>query len=422
MSAFSKPTQESVENDVIDKATAVPEEFKKVMTDFIGDILNTFPEYAPVVRKWWSMPDLSHISNEDERAVALEIADTKRSEYVFKHCLNLYPERFFDILYKNVEMYGEDSTLNTEFLPGISFKVLWNDDISDSTKETIWKYLQLIMMSIVGSIKDKSAFGDTAKLFEAINEDDFKIKLEETMNGMQHLFNDMKTNAKDENAGKASGDSFPSHEDIHGHISGMLGGKLGDLAKEIAEETAGSLNIDMENMTDTNDIFSSLLKNPTKLMGLVKNVGTKLDSRIKSGEINEKELYAEATDIMGKMKDMPGMENIQELLGKMGGLGGMGGMGGMGGNMNPGAMKANMDREMKMVEMQNRMKAKMQKRNEEELKQAERQKNAGPAMTEAEIEKFINEFDGPVEKTPRGAKKPETSGKNKKGGKKKKKA
>ena len=70
MSAFSKPTQESVENDVIDKATAVPEEFKKVMTDFIGDILNTFPEYAPVVRKWWSMPDLSYISNEDERAVA----------------------------------------------------------------------------------------------------------------------------------------------------------------------------------------------------------------------------------------------------------------------------------------------------------------------------------------------------------------
>ena len=53
-------------------------------------------------------------------------------------------------------------------------------------------------------------------------------------------------------------------------------------------------------------------------MGLVKNVGSKLDSKIKSGDIKEGELMEEATDLMKKMKGMPGMDNIQGMLNKMG--------------------------------------------------------------------------------------------------------
>jgi len=49
------------------------------------------------------------------------------------------------------------------------------------------------------------------------------------------------------------------------------------------------------------------------LMGLVKNVGSKLDSKMKSGNLSESELLSEATDIMGKMNSMPGMKNIQDL-------------------------------------------------------------------------------------------------------------
>ena len=35
--------------------------------------------------------------------------------------------------------------INTTFLPNIDFKTLYYDDTSDSTKETLWKYLQLIL-------------------------------------------------------------------------------------------------------------------------------------------------------------------------------------------------------------------------------------------------------------------------------------
>ena len=77
--------------------------------------------------------------------------------------------------------------------------------------------------------------------------------------------------------------NLPNAEELHEHISGMMEGKLGCLAKEIAEETANELNIDAENAESVNDVFKQLFKNPTKLMDLVKNVGSKLDTKIKSG-------------------------------------------------------------------------------------------------------------------------------------------
>ena len=43
------------------------------------------------------------------------------------------------------------------------------------------------------------------------------------------------------------------------------------------------------------------------MMDLVKNVGSKLDNKIKSGDIKESELMQEATELMSKMKDMPGI-------------------------------------------------------------------------------------------------------------------
>ena len=41
-------------------------------------------------------------------------------------------------------------------------------------------------------------------------------------------------------------------------------------------------------------------------MNMVKKVGSKLDSKLKSGEIKESELMEEASQLMEKMKNMPG--------------------------------------------------------------------------------------------------------------------
>ena len=380
----------------------IPEEFKKVIGDFISDISNTFPEYLPIISRWWK-------TKEDTLTEEEMVVDRKQKiDAIFSHCIHVFPERFFDILYQNVEIFKEDSAVNTEFLPGISFKYLWKCDISDKTKETIWKYLQLILLSIIGCVKDQSAFGDTAKLFESINEDEFKDKLQETLEKMQNLFEKGET-AEGEKTDTTSekgteGMNMPSADEIHSHINGMLGGKLGDLAREIAEETAGNLNIDMDNVTDVKGVFQNLFKNPGKLMSLVKNVGDKLDTKIKSGEINQSELMAEASEIMSKMKDMPGMGDIQSMLGKMG-------MGGMGKNVrvDTNAMKMQMDKYSKMEQMKERI-----RRKAEQSKKNAEVPPPQPAKTysEQELKDFLDSVEK-GEKTPKDAK-PKT-GKKKKG-------
>ena len=60
----------------------------------------------------------------------------------------------------------------------MDFKLLMNDEgISDNTKDTIWKYLQLILLSVIKDVSAGESFGDTAKLFEAIDEGELKEKL-----------------------------------------------------------------------------------------------------------------------------------------------------------------------------------------------------------------------------------------------------
>lgn len=285
----------------------IPDEFKKIMKDFYKDILTSFPEYKNKL-------------TENEINFFTETDDNNAS-MLFNYCQKLYPERFFDILYQNVEIF-DNSEINTKFLPNIEFKDIWKEDISEKTREVIWKYLQLVLFSVTSNMDDSDSFGDTAKLFEAINEDELKKKLEETMEQMNGVFSDISGDFQmPESFSDMSGvnmEDIPDPEKMQDHINGLLGGKLGRLAHEIAEETANDLDVNMDDATDVTDVFQKLFKNPGKLMGMVKKVGSKLDSKIKSGEIKESELMQEASELMEKMKNMPGMKNMDKILEKMG--------------------------------------------------------------------------------------------------------
>lgn len=362
----------------------VPDEFKKIIVDMTKDILVSFPEQETTLNQY-----LKTLVFEQDDTNAIEHA----LKYLFIFCKTKYPVNFFDILYQNEDIFKKD---DIEFLPGINFKLLWSENITDKTRETLWKYLQLVLFTVVTNISDGNTFGDTAKLFEAINEDEFKSKIEETILNMQSLFNDDSEKTQDESQnnqrgkdGEVNNDSdddsddesdkhktkpttsnaskkeseginledLPNPSDIHEHVTSMMNGKLGKLAREIAEETASDLNLDSENSGSINDVFKRLIQNPTKLMGLVKSVGSKLDTKIKEGDMKESELLQEASEMMKKMKDMPGMGNIQSMLSKMGMNPGMAsGMGGKGGGkMNVSAMQANIERNLKNAKNKERL-------------------------------------------------------------------
>jgi hypothetical protein len=338
----------------------IMKDFKKIITDLLRDLLTTFPEIKDTLNS-----DLLNILNAENVEQSLQT--------IFDYCKTVYPSRFFEILYQNDAIFKDDK-FQTEFLPGIDFKILWQDEnLSDKTRETIWKYLQLILFTVVSDISDGKSFGDTSKMFESINQDEFKSKLEETMEEMQKIFNKKpskkagqpsgagvdgsvasESEEEEEDGPNAAGfnlNDLPNPKDIQDHVNTMMEGKLGKLAREIAEETAADMNMDTENVGSVNDVFTNLLKNPTKLMGLVKNVGSKLDEKLKSGDINETELLKEASEIMQQMKNIPGM---QGMMNKMG-------MGG--GKMNMSGMQAQMDKNIKNSKYKDRLRAKLAEKN-----------------------------------------------------------
>jgi len=385
-----------------------PEEFYKIINDFISDILITFPEYSGLISKWWNRPSEN-----------VEESKKKETLFVFRHCVKIFPERFFDVLYKNVEIFTEDSEINTEFLPGIVFKQLWTFDISEKTRDTIWKYLQLILFSVIGSVHSSSELGDTAKLFEAINEDELKSKLQETLESMQNLFEGKESplNGVDASGNGINLENMPNAQEIHEHINSMMGGKLGKLAMELAEETAKDLNLDMENTGDAKDVFQKLFKNPGKMMNMVKNIGSKIDEKIKSGEIKESELMEEGMELLNKMKGMPGMGDMQKIFSQMG-IPGLG----KGGKINMGAMEAQLNRNMKQAKMKERMRARVDAKAKANV-QASTLVNTiteeKPKVSEEELIKIFSTGEV-VEKTPRGAKPPEQPKSNNKKKKSKK--
>lgn len=368
-----------------------PDEFYKIINDFTSDILITFPEYTGIISKWWKSDNVEENKQKD-------------TLFVFRHCVKIFPERFFDILYKNPEMFSESSEINTEFLPAIVFKQLWSFDISENTRETIWKYLQLVLFSVIGSVHSSSDLGDTAKLFEAIDEEELKKKLQETLEGMQNLFESNESNESNEpNNNENPLPNMPNAEQIHEHIQSMMGGKLGKLAMELAEETAEDLNLDMENTGDAKDVFQKLFKNPAKMMNMVKNIGSKIDEKIKSGELKESELMEEGMDLLNKMKDMPGMGDMQKIFEKMG-IPGLG----KGAKINMSAMEAQLNKNMKNAKMKERIRAKAEANAKAKASASTNTPINVPTKPTVSDEELLKIFSTgeKVEKTPRGAKPP----------------
>jgi hypothetical protein len=421
-SASSKDANKPVKID------DVSTEFQTIILDFLRDIDCSFPEYREVIEKYLGY---SHEMKPMPDELYIEL---------YSHCREVYPVKFFDILYKNESLFAApaaptvpapDAELEPaplEFLPGVDFREIWvTEDITSNTKDIIWKYLQLILFSIVNNLSDMGSFGDTAKLFEAIDDNELKTKLEEVIGEMGSMFGNnadgsasgsgTSAEGMDESFKKAtefmneafSGASgangtappMPDASSIHEHLSSILNGKIGMLAKEIAEETAADLNLNMENETSMKGVFQQLLKNPSKLSGIIKTVGSKLDSKLKSGELKESEIMQEASELMSKMKNMPGMNNLASMLSKMGMNvpGGMGGGGG-GGKVNFGAMQSQLNKNLKQAQMRERLLKKVQDKQAAAAAAAAASAAAAPLPANGQTTSVFKSGEKPA-KTPR---------------------
>jgi hypothetical protein len=390
----------------ISSVPEIPLEFPKLITDFISDISTTFPEYTPIIKKWWGFDSFT----------------STQVMSLFVHCLNVYPSRFTDIIYQKEHIFADESSINVDFLPGISFKYLWNcDDVSENIRSTIWKYLQSILICVVGTAKSDSMSEDMKKLFDTMSEDSIKDKLQDTINGIQQVFeNNAESQESSNNESSTSSQNNDNTDNMQSQINNLMGGKLGELAQEIAEETAQGLNLnDFDGTENVSDVFKKVFANPGNFMNLVQNVTSKLDTKMQSGEFQQQDLMKEATDILQNMKDIPGMGNIQEMMSNMTGTGGMGGddndnpggmpdlaglMGNLMGGGNRGRTRVDqnaVERQVKRTNQITQMKQRIEKKKiqeaiamqkmQEQVASAQTGANNPPVLTDKELEDLFND-------------------------------
>merc|ERR1711991_640680 len=166
--SFEKETSEKQEPSVNENSQEqlYSKEFEKIITDFTNDIKISFSEYEDIINSYYTYEEIEPKLNVD---------------MLFNHVMNEFPEKFFDILYQNEELFEKSENNKKELLPNIDFVELWNlDGITDSIKEKIWKYLQLVLFSVVSHVKSNESFGDMSKLFEQMGLDTENDETEET--------------------------------------------------------------------------------------------------------------------------------------------------------------------------------------------------------------------------------------------------
>lgn len=108
--------------------------------------------------------------------------------------------------------------------------------------------------------------------------------------------------------------------------------KIGQLAKEIGDELDPS-QISPENMGNPEDMmnFSNIMDKDTLLGGIVAKMGSKVQEKLRSGELSAEEIMNEAKSLFGKLdgdkniKNNPLLSNILQNIG--GGVGAGGGRG-----------------------------------------------------------------------------------------------
>lgn len=399
------------------------------------------------------MDELFNNDKEDKLVVLFN----KTLKQFLKEINKTYPECNFDKLkeYKNIEddndtfilyymnhiekdiekIANEDETLFTHldtcFLRDIDFKHLWNENTSENNKRAIWRFLQTLYIIgkpfINNTIDIHSLIAKFNKILNNTeNTDSSKLKsIEKQMKIMHKIIENL--NAEKDEQKKKRQEAFDNDENIPDFLKGS---KIGQLAQELQSELdLDELGLDgLNNEDDAKNVFENILgKNPTKLLTLIQTVGTKIQTKMSDGGINENDLMGEAKNMMSSlggeniMADMFKDDKMKDIFKNMGSMfGGNPEMAEMFNNINPDDLqnfatqfsqdmgsngnntKMRVDNnKLKKMNTKTRLKKKLDARSNKNSNQSQTMKNQAediqeidPTITDQEMDKiFDKSFD-----------------------------
>jgi hypothetical protein len=193
-------------------------------------------------------------------------------------------------------------------LENISFKMMWNSNISSNTKKTIWKYLQtfcVLMINLDNGDKIQTVI-EKIEAKEKLSKEEKKTVSE--MKLLKKLNASIEENSIEEETN--AGLEMDGMEEM-GKMFESTG--IGKIAKEITQD----LNIE-EMMKEGGGGIESIM-NPNMMSKLFQSITTKMGSL--EGEMNTEQLVSEASNICETMQGNPMFESImgmqQSMMGQM---------------------------------------------------------------------------------------------------------
>ena len=250
-----------------------------LFSEFIQDLSKTFPEIKACLYRNYEKEILNN---------NLKIKDSPKIQEFLKKIDD-----------NKTMIENKDETLfqnDTYFLEEISFNRLWDKNISDNTKNTIWKYFQTFVIININLKSDQ----DLHKALESINASK-KIK-KTTAKELQTL----KKLTKDIQKDSPSDISDNGNEnELENMVSGMMDSDIGNLAKEVAssiniEEMFGNVNENSNPM----EIFASIMQ-PDKMNNIFQNINSIVESKVHKGELDKDSLKDQAENMFGTMSKNP---------------------------------------------------------------------------------------------------------------------
>ena len=246
------------------------EYFNSTLKLFVLNVIKIYPEYKDGLTEYYKDLVEGDSNNEDK--------------YV-KRFMRKFGEVKSEISKKDENIFSETIC----FLKNVDFKDIWeNENTTLEIKNTIWKYLQTLLVIgetiISDSDKIKSLVDNLQKTRSG---EEVEEEVSEENKAMLDMLKNLSENSKnkiDENM--------------------LTEGLIGNLAKELAEDiNMDELNLDIGEDENVGDIFSKIMSgdNPMKFMNLIQNVGNKIQSKLEDGNIDQSKLLSEATNMMGML-------------------------------------------------------------------------------------------------------------------------
>ena len=257
----------------------VEQKLFSLFSDFIRDLSKVFPEIKSSLYR-----------NYEDCLVESESKSLKDFPKV-KRFLELIGDYEKLIVDKNLEFID----LEVEFLEEISFNRLWEKNISNKTRESIWKYLQTFQLISI-NLKSSEA------LNAALEGDKIDKSAMKDLKKMQKLSEDVQSKTN----------STEGENELDQMLGGLMDSGIGEIAKEVAQ------GLDVESMFGNVDENSNpmelmaQLMNPEKMGSIFNNINSVMEQKMANGELTQEGLKSEAEGMMGQMGENPMFKNMMQ--------------------------------------------------------------------------------------------------------------